>query len=51
MILGLTLESWVKIITISMALFIPIWVMIEILTGRLSVELIRIDMEEKEDDE
>lgn len=47
MILGLSLDIWVKILAISMLLFIPIWIIGEMVAGRLTVEVIKIDMEEK----
>lgn len=47
MILGLSLDAWVKILAISMLLFIPIWIIGEMVAGRLTVEVIKIDMEEK----
>jgi hypothetical protein len=47
MIFGLSLDVWVKILAISMLLFLPIWVIGEMVAGRLTVEVIKIDMEEK----
>lgn len=46
MILGLSLDAWVKIVIISLMVFAPIWVIVEMAAGRLTVEVIKIDMED-----
>ena len=46
MILGLDLDAWVKIVWISLLIFSFFFTVIELLTGRLTIELVEVEEEE-----
>lgn len=46
MILGLSLDAWVKIFWISLLIFGFFFIVIELLTGRLTIEIVEVEEDE-----